>query len=302
MSGNNIIRLTLDNSNITGTPKPIGFNIVNTSNPFVSNAVDYEVFLEKCELPIPKDLPLVVSDSPVKITFEATIKLDKDPIFHPDSLFHHMELPREYRTLTELASAINEKLSLLSEPYRWCTLTVDTNDRLVFEVTNHLVAAKTRIWVDGMFLSAFEDMSGVGDEARMIQGHEYFELVNPQPADKPYGQSKNHFVDVCNLKAFRLYSSLPTEAHFLFDQVRGTIVQSNLWAEIIYNTREMIGNTNILYIPSIFKRCSMTDAGEISSFTVLVCAYYANGREVQLRMDRNSYVSITMVFERKEKI
>ena len=63
MSGNNIIRLNVDNSNQSSSEKPLEFNLINTTT-FVDNSIDYEVYIEKCEIPISKSLPNYRSRTP----------------------------------------------------------------------------------------------------------------------------------------------------------------------------------------------------------------------------------------------
>lgn len=302
MSGNNIIRLNLDRSNVSSTPKPLEFNIINTI-PFVNNSSDYEVFVEKAEIPISENLPLFVSDGPIMLTFELTDKDDKDPIFDSsENLFYHVNLAREYRSMKELVDAINTALSLLSVDYRWCTLSVDNEDRLIFTVTNYLVAPKTKIWVEGAFFSAFQGMSGVRNDGHFIQQHEYFELYNPTEINKPYTQSVSYFYELVNLKSFRIFTTLPTESFWLFDHNNQTMVPSNLLTEVVYNSKQMVGNNNLIFLPQINRKSSCTDGRDISKFRLWVSAYYYSGREIILQMDRGTYFSTTLVFERKVKI
>ena len=190
---------------------------------------------------------------------------------------------------------------MLQPAYRWCTLEATEDGKIIFKVTNIDNAPKTKIWIDGMFFNTFQELPH-RNESELIQGHEYFEMYSPKTENANYTQTKSFFADILNLKSFRIYSTIPTEAFWLYDQAQGTMVKSDLLTEIVYNTKEMTGNTNLLYIPSVFRRSSMTDAGEIASFRLWITAYYFNGREVHLTMDRNAYVSITLVFERKEKI
>ena len=300
MSGNNIIHLNLDNSNVTSSTKNVAFNIVNTKN-FIDNAFDYEVYIEKSEIPFPKDLPYVVSNNPVSIVLEATDKNDKDPIFG-NELFKTFQLPREYHDLPSIIEAINSVIyDKLTEAYRWARLSTEDNRIMSLSVMNAASAPKTKIWIDGMFTSLFEEIPRDNIDT-YIQGHQYFELVSYKDINHVYTQSRSYMAEIVNLKTFRLYSTLPTESYWLYNQNTGDMVPSNLFGEVIYNSKEMYGNTNLLYIPYIFKPNSMTDAGAISKFEVWCTAYYFNGREIPLTMTRNTYFSITFTFERKVKI
>lgn len=300
MSGNNIIRLILDNSNVRATPKQVSFDLINSHN-FVDNASDYEVYVEKSEIPFPKTLPFLVSGSEVRIVLEATDKVDKDPIFGED-LFKVFTLQREYRDLRAIASAINEVIyNQLGSGYQWARLTTDDNKILSLVVTNSANAGKTKIWIDSMFHTLFEELPRFNEDTNLF-GNEYFELVSLKETDHTYKPTNSYITDIFNLKSFRFYTSLPSEPTWLYEQVPGTMVKSSLIGEVVYNSKEMTGNTNLLYIPNVFRHSSLTDAGPIARFQVTCSAYYFNGHEIPLTMDRNTYFSMTITFVRKIKI
>ena len=299
MSGNNIIRLNVDNSNQSNSEKPLEFSLVNTAS-FVDNSIDYEVYIEKCEIPISKNLPIYKSRTPLKLVIEATDKDDAPSIFPYGELFLEYNLGSSFKNVRELVSVINDKIyNQIDSGHQWCYFSVD-NSKLSFNVTNAAVSSKMKIWLDSSLEGLLENLPCGGYE--YIQGHEYLEMISPKPVDQVYSQDESMAKNFVNLKAFRLYSTLPTEAYWLYDQVLGTMVQSNLLGEVIFNSKEMVDNVNLLYIPNVFRYSSMTDAGSITKFSLKVNAYYFSGLEEPCTLDKNSYASITLVFERKEKI
>lgn len=299
MSANNIIRLNVDNSNQGSSEKPLEFNLINTTT-FVDNSIDYEVYIEKCEIPISRGLPIYRSRTPLKLVIEATDKADAPAIFPYGEAFLEYDLGSSFTNVRELVSVINEKIyNQIDTAHQWCYFSVD-NSKLSFNVTKHAAASKMKIWLDSSLEGLLEGLpcGGFG----YIQGYEYIEIVSPKPADLTYSQEESMVKNFVNLKTFRLYSTLPTEAYWLYDQVLGTMVQSNLLGEVIFNSKEMVDNENLLYIPNVFRYSSMTDAGSITKFSLRVVAYYFSGLEEPCTLDKNSYASITLVFERKNKI
>ena len=300
MSGNNIIHFNVDNSNLSSTSKTVSFNIIN-SIPVVSNSNDYEIFIEKCEIPISKNLPLIVSVRDVKITLEATDKDDKDPIFGL-GLFHTTTISRQFKNLQQILNEINNVIyNQLGPTFQWCRLSTTDGKTITMTVTNAARSEKTKIWIDGMFFNLFNELP-VTNDGFIYQEFEYFQLDNPKPIDNVYTQDESYTSDVFNLKAFRLRSSLPTEPWWLYDQTKGTMEPSDLLGDIIYNNKEMIGNANELYTPFNMRKCSLTDAGPISNFTLRVFAYYFNGIEIPIALERDAYFFIALCFERKFKI
>lgn len=298
MSGNNIIRLNVDNSNTSNSETPLEFNLINTI-PFVDNSSDYEVYIEKCEIPIAKSLPIYKGRTPLKLVLEATDKDNKPAVFGTD-LFLYYDLGTSFSSVKQLMETINAKIyDQLEEAYRWCYFSVQES-RITFHVVNHAVSSKVKIWLDSSLEGLLEDLPVEGIE--YIQGGEYIELVTYKPENMDYVQGESKAKNFVNLKTFRLYSSLPTESYWLYDQVAGTMVQSNLLGEVIFNSKEMVDNVNLLYIPNVFRYSSMTDAGSIQKFSLKIYAYYFSGLEEPCTLDKNSYTSITLVFERKEKI
>lgn len=296
----NIIRLNLDNCNFTNRQKEVGFKIVNTDN-ILNNAEDYELCIEKADIPIEKNLPLFNWHNDIRITLEAMDKTEKDPIFVGDSVTVSFSLPRQFSSLKEIASEINKIIySKLSETYRWAYLSTEDDEKITLRVENQNQISKTRIWIDGVFSDLFTGF--VENNGRVVQGVESFQLFPPKPTDGSYTQSKGHLEDFFNLKTFRVYSSLPTTPFWLYDQESGTMVKSNLVGEIIFNAKDMIGNKNLLYIPFVFRQTSMLDAGSISKFDLWVHAYYSNTMEQPVTMGKNGYVSVTFAFSRKNKI
>lgn len=301
MSGNNIIRLNVDNSNNTGGTKVVGFNIEKNSQAFVDNAFDYEVYINKCEIPISADTPLLWPTTPYQITLEATDKDDKDPIFG-DGLTVTFTLSEKLKNVEQIVSEIDDIIyNNITAPFQWCYLSSIDGRRLSLHVTKHVNSSKMRIWFDEGLMNLFKELP-TRNPGMSFQGREHFEIFSLKNADFVYNQTGFYDRDLYNLKTFRIFSSLPTEAYWLYDQVKGTMVASDLLGEIIYNTKEVTGISNLIYIPTVFNRNSMTNAGEIKSFNLYVHAYYSNGNVVKLEMGRDEYVSISLVFERKFKI
>ena len=299
MSGNNIIRLGVDNSNSTINDSTIEFNLINNT-AFIDNSVDYEVYIRKCEIPISKDLPLFVSREPLYVTLEATDKNDKPAIFG-DDLFRTFSIGNSFTSVMDVVNALNAKVfNQIEQPYQWCRFTFLSNHRIGFEVVNASVAYKMKVWVDSMLEDLLEDLPITGD--LYFQGHAYKEMISPKPTNASYEQQESKMKNFVNLKNFRLYSDLPTEPYWLYDQVNGTTVESSLLGEITFNSKEMSENTNILYIPNVYSYNSMRDVGQITKFRLNVMAYYANGMEVPCTLQKNNYTSIALVFERKFKI
>ena len=300
MSGNNIIRFNVDNYNISATTKIGEFSIVN-SKPIIDNPNDYEVFIEKSEIPISKKLPLIVSVRDVKITLEATDKDDKDPIFG-DSLFYTTTISRQFKNLQQILDEINNVIyNQLGPTFQWCRLSTTDGKTITMTVTNAARSEKTKIWIDGMFFNLFNELFAT-NEGFIYQGDEYFQLDDPKGVDAVYTQNETYLGDVFNLKAFRIRTSLPTEPYWLYDRTSGSMEPSDLLGDIIYNNKQMVGNSNVLYTPFVMRHCSLTKAAPIASFTIRIFAYYFNGVEIPIELDRDTYLSITFCFERKFKI
>lgn len=298
MSGNNIIRLGVDNSNATITNRSIDFELVNAL-PFINNSGDYEVYIKKCEIPIGKDLALYKGRNPIYVTLEATDKNNKPAIFG-DDLFRTFSIGDSFTKVADIVNGLNKKIYDQIEPaYQWCRFIASPGDKIDFEVVNHENASKMKVWIDVTLKDLLEELPLEG--AQWIQGLEYFEMFSPKPVNQVYTQDVSKFKNFINLKKFRLYSDLPTEPYWLYDQTNGTMIQSRLLGDITFNSVEMLGNSNLIYLANPYSYCSLVASGPISRFKLNIMAYYGNGLEAYCTLDRGSYTNIELVFERKFK-
>ena len=299
MSGNNIISVTLDNSNITSRERVLDFNIDNGQRPLVDNSFDYEAYIKKAEIPISKTLPLYNGRQPLKLTLEATDK-DNKPLFFGEELFVTFDLGSSFTSLEQLVRVINDKLVTQLGTFYWCRFEILDSSRLAFVVSDHTKTPLIRVWMDTYLEGLLEELPVAGSTT--IQGHEYVEMISPKPENKSYEQAESMMKNFINLKAFRLFTSIPIEQHWIYDQNTGQLVGENMIGEVTFNSREMVGNSNLLYIPTIYNYNSLTDAGTISKVRLNVMAYYASGLYQPTTLDKGSYTSITVVFDRKVKI
>ena len=298
MSGNNIIRLNVDSYNTERTPKPLTFNLINT-RPFVDDSENYEVYLEKGEVPISKSLPMYLGRKPLKLLLEATDPNNKPQVFGNEKFLEY-ELGDSFRNIQELLTAINLRLGW-EDPYHWCYLSVKDDLITMSTLATGVGFEKVKIWIDGYLEGLFEGLH-IGQEL-VHNNHTYLELVNPKPDnDVTTTQKESRLAKFINIKSFRVYSTLPTEHYWLYDQATNEMLPSTLLGDMTFNSVAMAGNDNLLYIPSAFRFNSLTNAGSISRFSLRFTTYYSCGLELDCVLDKYGYASLTFVFSRKEKV
>ena len=294
----NNIPLDLESYNYETIPKLVEFKIYH-DYPFVPNASDYEVYVKSAEIPISKTLPVYLSTNDMSVFLEATDKDNKSPIFPQDKLFLGLSLGDKIASVAQFCDKLNQTaLYPLGENHMWCKFFA-SDHKMVMEVIPGIRHDLTKIWIDMELYPFFEGLPRRSPDTT-IMGVKCFELYSQTNPGDPwtYTQPQTMVPTVANLKSFTLLSTLPIAPHHDYNQNRGEMTPTAEVGSVIYNSKEMMGNVNLIYIPQLYDHVSLLSSGDIRNIRVWVIAHYATGVDLPVYMDQGGYVKLKLRFKR----
>ena len=298
---NDNIRLLVDRTN-KSDQDVMAELVVDNSIPILEEMSNYELIVEKLEVPTNK-LPLNIFETPLQMV----LFVDKDP--KPALLQKYsnvFDLPNKlYINPDEIIEEINWIINKHTYDYPLGNFQYD-EDKKKFKFVVKNENNSTNIWI--LFDSRLKNMldhfsyDSFFLSLNNVQFHKFNQpsVLNTEVFQKYDTRSRFY-----QFKSVRVLSTLPTTKFRVYNQNLNSMVATNILTEIIIDSSNYNENQdNVIYIPNAFKNNSLTGTGPIQNFDISFLIHYSNGKDYMLTVSPSSYISICLnfVLKNKEKI
>ena len=308
MSGEeDIIRAVFDNYNNTTRPKELEF-ITSSLTSVIDRPGDYHVTIEKLEVPINnKFMPIDNDTEPFRFCIFSDDKGASPKLpFGP----HYYSFEGPFYSVDDFLKKINDVILkdlglgqfVLEEENdeKWIYFLANSDDFPLFELYTMYFDLRM---VDLLSFEYNLNDSIVNNGVDYVKFNEVksFSVPSPQFIFKTKQQTFT-FPKFYKLKSIRVFTDLPIDYTFMYDMQSRGLSKQALLGEVSYNSMQMYKNSNLLYIPNIFRYVSLTNSSSVDAFRIWFRYIYANGGQNVCFLDVNEYCSITIAFKRKEGI
>ena len=292
------LRLNIDSFHKAGEPEKPLFLASNFSEDFLGTDSNlYRVTVEKAEFPIANMDIFLNTKEDLWITFEDGRKSDREV----------KVIKGGFKNIQQFIDAINSVLDNYESGVSYGKFTFDSDSLLIsyeadFSGPEHPINVHdVKIYFSQRLRYFLDFMSGGFYSNPNSKGESRLGLK--QEADFKSVQEISTAARMYEFKAIRIFSpSLNLAPYFLYDHESKTLVRTTMLTEIVLNSAMYSsGNTNILYIPSVFRYSDIQSGGlSIRNITFYALVHYATGEDVNLITKPSDYTSITLAFSLKK--
>lgn len=291
-----IVPITIDSRYHAGVSNTLDFSLKG-SYVILNRPGDYNVAIEKLTIPI--------SNVPIGLNVFHDIWIDsQDKDNHPPKInggdLINVPLVMTYNTIYEFVEKLNKHFEDLLEEYNYVKFSVvNQNGELVIKYEER-IQTYLKIYV-GKELKNILDGLSVFDPL-FIQNDTFYLLEGAKRIDYSYIQNFSPIELLCTLQKFKIYTDLPSSAHYSADMKDSWLKVDNLLTDIDYNSQSMLGNKTLKYIPSFLREYSLQESGPVHNFRIWITCYHSNGSEEYINLTQGMFSSINLVFIKKYNI
>lgn len=309
----NIARLNLDYTN-QGQLEPARFDVTLAEN-IVDKADDYVLSIEKAESPlknlaimsmmrdykvriyIPDNFLLIIAGTGLSVGYNEFV-IKQQEIYTIQSFIDQLNAIIYDKSLNDNDDHLG-KFDYIDGKIRFTM----TNNEYVLNDHNEYA----RVWVDEEIKYLTDSIphlyTSTNNGLSEVKYKEFLDNLDYGPGadETPYGEQQfNLITRFFQFKSVRIYSSLPTRAYYIYDQDVGKLTRSNLLQEFILNSENFVeGMPNMIYIPTTHKETELCSTQAIKDFNIYFMVHYKNGKDINLMIDKDEYMSLTLAFLKK---
>lgn len=298
-----IVPVTLNDYNDTNGKKTL-ILAMNSKTNIVYNTEEYNVCLRKMEVPInSKFTPINSISDPFTVIVYNEYKAVDLVIPGLDYGINIFQIAGPITTVPDFVKKLNDIIFKKPEPLQLGFIDIDTNGNFSY-VYNAQYANEhdmIKIYFDPKLQRLFDFNYDQTDKINICSR---FKAVTnytstPEASSRIIPAKTFTFPLFYNLKAIRVYTSLPISGHFIFSKAEKTYDQKSLLADITFNSMQMFNNANLIYQPANFVYCSMNGVNTLRDFDLRFKYFYADGTEEDVVLDTLDFASATISFEKK---
>lgn len=295
-------RVSIDNYNDTNNPRHLIMKTISRT-PIISNTIDYTVTIEKMEIPINNEFaPINATRIPFKFAifnedkFHATIPYGiqyyqiNGPIYSVEGFL---------KDLNDIVLKVYGLGQFILRADKYITFVYNKADKPKFE--------NFKIYFENKMRKLFTFSYDLEDRIIAPDSTEYFflklvtDFSSGETGSQVLVQDKFTFPKFYTLKSIRIYSDLPTIPFKICDMTRKELVDSNLLAEVIFNSMENYDLENLIYVPTVIRFSSMLNVPVINTLEISFNFKYSDGQEYSIFLDSLEYASATLCFTPETK-
>lgn len=299
-----IVPVTLSDYNNTNNKTSL-ILAMNVKTDIISNTEEYNVCLRKMEVPInSKFMPINSTTDPFAVIIFNEYKPEDRAIPGLEYGINTFAIPGPIASVPEFLKQLNDIVFKKPSPVQLGFFDTDKDGIFTYNYNAQFANEHDmiKIYFDPKLQRLFPFEY---DSADQITTCSRFKAVNDYT---PSASASSRIVTAksftwplfYNLKAIRIYTSLPITGHFLFSKAARTYDQKPLLADITFNSMQMYNNTNLIYQPNNFTYCSMNGMNTLRDFDLKFKYFYADGTEEDVSLDSLDYASATVSFEKKK--
>ena len=293
-----IIRINIDNFNNTGRIYPLQLTSAKNES-FLEDAEKYQVVVEKLEVPVNGvQMPINNDDTPYTIAIFNESKLIPELPYGVNTY----TFSGPFYSVTDFLNKVNDIVSKKHAAYTSLGnfIVVDRVIKFVRDTASDTDYEIFKMYFDERLMNLLTFNYDTTDKMT-VGGVPVFRLkivttpIIPATVISVPQNTKTYNL-FFTLKAIRVYTDLPTTPYKIFRMADKTMEDSNLLTEVIYNTVENFEERNLIYIPTVFRHTSLSNALSLESIRLDFRYKYANGEEIPIMIEPFQYSSITMAF------
>lgn len=281
------------------------------SETILSNPQDYDVTIEKAEIPI-SQIPLDILEHPLRIIIDYPKDLPAHATLQPGE--NYFEISGAYYSIHEFLEKVNVIMSTVGGSFGFKQLD-NRQSRILYKFGDASDRASLAQGIEIYFergikelLEGFETLYSEMPPGYLGETATFFKLdwvgyLGSNPGVVLTEQPRYLLSRFFGFKSVRIFSNLPTIPYYIFDQVTSKVAKTNMLSEIVLNSDDYSeGLLNTLYIPAAFRYTQMTGSLELSTFRIWFYIHYRNGKDHRLKIAPNEYLSLTLAFLKREGV
>lgn len=299
MMDSKIQRVNIDHYNNTGYTYPLSLGSAKNEE-FINQPENYQVVVEKLEVPVNgPNMPINNDETPFTIIIFNESKTIPDLPYGVNTFTFNGPFYSVDDFLRKVNDITQKRLSAYTSFGQFIL-----EDKVIKYVRNNEYDGDYNIfklYFDGRLMNLLTFPYDTTDVVNVAGVKAYrFNLVT-EPAATPYKitsvtESRSTFSLFFTLKAIRVYSDLPTIPYKVYNMTNKTLEDNNLLTEVIFNSVENYNESNLIYIPTVFRHSSMSNAESLRNIHLSFRYKYANGEEKAIMIEPFQYSSITIAF------
>jgi hypothetical protein len=308
MSLTRIQRINIDSTNFSAQQ---GSNVglqVSLQNPIVKVPQEYNVVLEKCEIPI-SQIPLNFLNDPLYIMIDYPPTAPDHPVLQKK--LNIFTIQGAYRSVTEFIDYVNSIIhtnllpSLSCGSFGYNPETFRIEFKFGDAVQRATQALGVEVWFDSRLTYLLDGIEGLFGSTPDLSISttvdmlllDWTTFVGSSDTVVIKAQEKYLLPRLFGFKSIRIHSTLPTRPYMIYDQSSNKAVPSDLLAEIMLDSQNFVeGRTNQLYVPTNLIYNEMIGVTELKDFQFSFYIHYKNGVNHGLTVSQNDYLSLTLAF------
>ncbi len=281
-----------------------------SSETILSNPQDYDVTIEKAEIPI-SQIPLDILENPLRIIIDNPTA--SHPTLQPGE--NYFEISGEYHSIPEFLDKVNAILTLVSGGSYGFKQLDNRQSRILYKFGETADRAALASGVEVYFEHGLKDLLegfptlyeqmpfGYLGEAATFFKLDWTRYLGSTSGVVLTEQPRYLLSRFFGFKSVRIFTNMPVVPYYIFDQVTSKVAKTNMLSEIVLNSDDYSeGLLNTLYIPTAFRYTQMTGSQELSTFRIWFDIHYRNGKNHRLQIAPNEYLSLTLAFLKRDGV
>lgn len=305
-----IARLNVDSTNNSSSEQPCNKEC-NLAEPIVSLPEDYDLVIEKVEIPISL-MPINVLDKHHYIFIDYPPSAPAHPVLQPK--LNIFSIFGAIQSVDELLEKVNKIItwdllpSVSLGTFRYDRETERIEFKFGTPVDRNTLAMGVGLWFDERLVRMLDKIPGLyppsPDPGYKTQEAEMYKLdlagYLATAPDVVFKQQTTYLIPrTYGFKSVRIFSTLPTYSYFVHIPEIGGVVRSKMLTEFTLNSASYTeAQVNQIYIPSTVKTVQLTGVTPIDNFSLEVKIHYKNGKDIVLQYDPGEYLSLTLCFQK----
>lgn len=307
MSLTRIQRINIDSTNFEYKNTNVSLRVA-TPVPIIKVPEEYNVVLEKAEIPISK-IPLNVIQDPLYIMIDYPPGAPDHPVL--EKKLNIFTIQGEYYSVAQFVAMVNKIIHGDLGPSVSCGLFSynTTTHRIEYKfgdsVDRTTLGLGVEMWFDNrlMYLldgipNLFASAPDLGLSSSLKMHKVTWNTYLGGEAGVVLKEQQSYLIPrLFGFKSIRISSSLPTPPYIIYDQQADKANQSNLLSEIMMDSQNFVeGRSNQLYIPQNLIFNALTGVTPLTEFQLWFHIHYKNGVNYGLTVQDNEYLSVTLAF------
>lgn len=308
MSLTRIQRINIDSTDFKFNNSNVSL-LVSLPNPIVKVPSEYNVVVEKAEIPISR-IPLNVIREPYTIMIDYPPSMPDHPVL--EKKLNVFTFSGAYYTVSEFLGMVNKIINDDLQPGVSCGgFSLNSDLRIEYKFGDPTqrsgMAAGITVWFDSRLKYLLDGIPGLFSatpDTSLSSTLEMYELDWAGYLGAVSGvvlkpQAEYLLPRLFGFKSIRIFSDLPTTPYAIYDPVTSKTKYSDLLTEIMMDSQNYVqGRTNQLYIPQNYVFSELNGVTELKSFKVWFRIHYKNGYDHPLEVEPSEYVSLTLSFHK----